>query len=87
MGFVCPTSELSEAVVDGTEGGAMLAWLKPHVGRKTLNVERRQGQKEAGNASAKRPPTDPVRSACLLKKTALRPPPEQERQSVLPFKM
>ena len=85
MGFVCPTSELSEAVVDGTEGGAMLEWQQ--VGRKTLNVERRQGQKEAGNASAKRPPTDPVRSACLLKKTALRPPPEQVRQSVLPFKM
>lgn len=32
MGFVCPTSELSETVADGvecgTEGGAMLEWLK-----------------------------------------------------------
>lgn len=32
MGFICPTTKLSETIVDGvecgTEGGAMLEWLK-----------------------------------------------------------
>ena len=84
MGFICPTTKLSETVVDGvecgTEGGAMLEWLKAASEKEHIKCGMQAGaegvRKYISQMSSHWPSQKCMPPQLPSEKAAMRPPPE-----------